>query len=124
MINTAFGIKAEDLVEAQLQAALASQPRTPGAAEDLQVPWHGLSGRTERVLAAIAALRPRNVEEINELFKKQGIALRLSSGEFTGIVGRNSGTKKLFYFNRDQKRWELSGLGKFRLSAVLKEAAT
>jgi len=122
VINTAFGIKAEELVEAQLQAALASQPRASGAADEVEIPWHELSGRTERVLAAVAVLRPKTVDEVNELFKKEGMGLRLSGADFTGIVARNSGTKKLFYFNRDQKRWDLSGLGKFRLSAVLKEA--
>lgn len=84
-------------------------------------PLRDLHDKNDKVLVAVASLSPRSVDEVNELFRKAGDPLRLSAEEFTNILARNSGTKKLFYHDKELKVWELSGLGEFRLGQIGKE---
>jgi hypothetical protein len=63
------------------------------------------------LLGAVSVLAPRGADEVNRLFKNEGIPLCLKPIEFSNIVARNSGTKTLFYFDKEQKRWLLSDSG-------------
>ena len=116
VIDRAFSLKTADLVQAALgKAMLVGAPERP---EEVPISLAGIATKVDRVLAGVATIKPRNVEELNTFFKKEGVSLRLSRDEFTSIVARNRGSKNFFYFNKDLKRWELSALGRFRLPNV------
>lgn len=114
VLDRAFGVHLADLV----QAALASAAPAVAQTEAPEIDWSRLVSRTDRLLAAVALLAPRGADDVNRLFKKEGVPLRLKTAEFGNIVARNSGTKNLFYFDKEQKRWLLSGSGKFKLSSL------
>lgn len=114
VLDRAFSIRLADIV----QAALSSATPTTAEAESARIEWSRLASRTDRVLAAVGEVSPRNVEDVNNFLKKEGVPLRLRAEEFTNIVARNSGSKNLFYFDRDQKRWVLSSSGKFKLASL------
>ncbi len=68
----------------------------------------------------VASTSPESVENLNAYFKREGEKLRLKPKDFTAILARNSGTKRYFFYNRVTHKWELSGLGRFRLQQLLK----
>ena len=77
-----------------------------------------MGDKVSKVLIAVATIHPKTVEEINEFFKKEGDALRLKKDDFLNVVARNSGSKTLFYYDRQNRSWEISGTGKFKLSQL------
>ncbi|MGH6803909.1 MAG: hypothetical protein ACREC3_11175 [Methyloceanibacter sp.] len=124
VIDTAFATKVRPLVEQQLVAA-----QTLDAADDVMVDSGptihvaDAKDRTTKVLFAVAAVAPKSVEEVNEYFKREGEPLRLKPEEFTSVLARNSGSKKLFYFDREARCWKLSKRGGERLAAASEEDA-
>jgi hypothetical protein len=117
IIDRAFSIDTEARVAAEYQKLKNKE------AADVPPPaalnWSKITGRTERILVGVSVVNPRNVEDLNGFFRKEGVPLRLKANEFTGILARNSGTKNLFYFNRDLKRWELTAAGRFKAGNFL-----
>ena len=120
VIDRAFGIRVADLVRAEVEAV--QQTIAPAKAEvaDNSILINESLDNKDKVLISVSQVFPASVEQVNEFLRKQGHNLRLKSEEFTNIVARNSGTKKLFFFNKELRRWELSALGKFRLATVVK----
>ncbi|NUQ83466.1 MAG: hypothetical protein HUU11_02025 [Anaerolineales bacterium] len=124
VIDQAFGIKIDELVKSQNGILNEGQKSAADATfQTSVVPVSSLQNRTDKVLVAVAELNPSDVEQVNDYFKKEGDALRLKQDEFINIVARNSGSKKLFYFDKSSKTWTLSGLGRFRISQIQKEVA-
>lgn len=122
VINEAFGVKIDQLMKSALAAS--SQPILSTAATEpptINLPLSMITDRVDRILMAVSVVKPQKADDINDFFKKQGIDLRLKPPEFLNVVGRNSGSKKLFYFDKELKAWTLSGLGQFRLSQLQQE---
>lgn len=117
VLDQAFGDGIRRMVESALQEATATEP-ADDANDDLGIHVSAAAGRVDKVVIAVAHVQPKRVEEMNEFFKREGDGLRLKAPEFTNILARNDGSKKLFYFDRQDKRWTLSGLGKFRLKQL------
>jgi N-acyl-D-aspartate/D-glutamate deacylase len=124
VIDTAFATRVRPIVEEQLIAA-----QTVETADDGLVNPHAIihladaKDRTTKVLIAVAAVAPKSVDEVNEYFKREGESLRLKANDFTTLLARNSGSKKLFYFDREARCWKLSKLGRSRLKAAGHEGA-
>ena len=122
VIDNAFGMKVRPLVEEQLVAA-----QTIDAADDGMVgsgPTIHVAetrDRTTKVLLAVAAVSPKSADDVNGYFRREGEPLRLKPEEFTTVLARNSGSKKLFYFDREARCWKLSKLGRNRLDAASHE---
>jgi hypothetical protein len=106
VIDTAFGAKVRPKVEAgvvEAQVTAAAEEKPDAAAPALHV--GDTRDRTEKVLIAVAASSPKAVDDVNEFFKREGESLRLKPDEFTSILARNSGSKKLFYFDKAERCW-------------------
>jgi hypothetical protein len=125
VIDKCFGISIRQLVDAQVQEmnANATTPALEEGPPESELRLDQLSGKVDKLLLIVSQIAPRKVEEINEFLKRAGDSLRLQSADFGNILSRNDGSKKLFYFDRENKRWTLSGLGKFKLNQ-LKETTT
>lgn len=118
VIDTAFATKVRPLVEKQLIAAQTAEVVDESVSHEvLGISVADTKDRTTKVLIAVAAMAPKGVEEVNEYFKREGEPLRLKPGEFTTILARNSGSKRLFYFDRESRCWKLSKLGLNKLGA-------
>lgn len=124
VIDSAFAIKVRPVVDQQLVAAQTTESADDGAA-DLGPSIHlaDTKDRTTKVLIAVATVAPRGVDEVNGFFKREGESLRLKPEEFTTVLARNSGSKKLFYFDREARSWKLSKLGRNRLDAANREGS-
>lgn len=116
VIDTAFGTKVRPIVEEQLVVAQTSDIADESAG-DSRPTIHVVDARdrTTKVLIAVATVAAKSVDDVNGFFKREGESLRLKPGEFTTILARNSGSKKLFYFDRDERCWKLSKLGRKKL---------
>lgn len=122
LIDRAFGISCAPIAGNQLKSL--QQPAEAGTAVTAMPGTSLLSklnDRAHKVLVAVDALSPSSVKDVNEFFRREGESLRLKTDEFTNIVARNSGSKRLFYHNKDFERWELSGLGRFKLKQIQQE---
>ena len=116
VIDTAFETKVRPVVEEQLIAAQTIEVADNGVATAASaVHVADVKDRTMKVLIAVAAVAPKGVDEVNEYFKREGESLRLKPDDFTTVLARNSGSKKLFYFDREGRCWKLSKLGLNRL---------
>lgn len=93
-----------------IDASQAGSVATPGL--------RGISDRISKVVVGVAAIQPRSAEDLNEYFKREGDSLRLKPEEFTSLVARNSGSKRFFYYSKQQKTWQLSAAGQFKLSEI------
>lgn len=114
VIDNAFSMSIGDLVRSELEALReASTTLPPAVTESMSV--HQVADDRDKVLVAVAAISPQSVEELNAYFKREGEKLRLKPKDFTAILARNSGTKRYFFYSRETGKWELSGLGKFRV---------
>jgi len=122
VIDTAFETKVRPLVEQQLVTA-----QTVDKAEAVAVePGHAINvvdakDRTTKVLVAVGSVGPKSVEEVNDFFKREGDSLRLKPEEFTSVLARHSGSKKLFYFDKIDRCWKLSKLGRKKLDGAGQE---
>ena len=116
VIDTAFETKMRPIVERQLVEAQITDAAEEGPADSRPV-IHVTEAedRTTKVLIAVAEGAPKNVEDVNAFFKREGDSLRLKPEDFTSVLARNSGSKKLFYFDRSERCWKLSKLGRRRL---------
>ena len=122
VIDTAFSVKIEDLVNAEMKnEGIASLSIAPSQTEQTLPPVAVLHTRLDKMILAVATLRPTGAEAVNAFFKKEGDAFRLKPKEFVDIVGRHSASKKFFYYDRAAKCWQLSGLGKFKLTQIIAE---
>lgn len=122
VIDQAFGTDIATLVETELvknaKASVATLPES-GTIDKVRVTQ--VDGKPDKVLIAVSAILPRDVSQVNEFFRKEGDPLRLKQTEFRQIVAQNSGSKKYFYYDKEQKVWSLSALGKFKLTQLAKE---
>jgi DNA-directed RNA polymerase subunit F len=122
VIDRLLGIRSGQMVKSQALSLPEQGPDLKTAVLRHDIPAiHSVTDKTDKVLVAIASLSPKNVDEVNEFFKKAGEPLRLTNKEFTNMLARNSGTKKFFYHNKELKVWELSGMGEFKLGQIKKE---
>lgn len=122
VIDTAFGMKVRPLVEEELVAAQTidtADDEMVGSGPTIHVA--DTRDRTTKVLIAVAEVGPKSVDDVNEYFRREGESLRLKREEFTTVLARNSGSKKLFYFDREARCWKLSKLGRNRLDAASHE---
>jgi hypothetical protein len=117
VIDEAFGSDIATLVETEL----AKTNQLPSQTEKAQkISVTEVAGKVNKVLIAVAVGLPRDVSQVNEHFKREGEPLRLKQPEFRKIVAQNSSSKKYFYYDRKEKKWSLSALGKFKLTQLAK----
>ncbi|MCG3114104.1 MAG: hypothetical protein LLH30_00310 [Candidatus Manganitrophus sp. SA1] len=123
VINQAFGVKIGPLVSAESNSIELQQENSkekPSPTPKVQL--SGLNTKVDKMIVAVGTLGPKNKDEVNEFFKREGDSLRLKNGEFTKILARNSGTKKFFFYDRELRKWQLSGTGRFKFGQLQKEA--
>ena len=124
VIDTAFSTKVRSLVEQELVAAQTTEAvDVEKPTSERNVSLADIKDRTTKVLVAVASVAPKDVDEVNEFFRREGDALRLKPEEFTTILARNSGSKKLFYYDREARCWKLSKLGRDKMDAASQEGA-
>ena len=124
VIDTAFETKIRPVIEEQLIAAQTVEATGDSVANVASVLRVGdVKDRTMKVLLAVSTVAPKGVDEVNEYFKREGESLRLKPEDFTTVLARNSGSKKLFYFDRETRCWKLSKRGWNRLEAAGHEKA-
>lgn len=122
VIDRLLGVRSNQMVKSQALSLSREEPDLKSAVLRKGIPQiHYVTEKMDKILIAVASLSPKNVDEVNEFFKKAGDSLRLTKDEFTNILARNRGTKKFFYHNKELKLWELSGLGEFKLGQLKKE---
>lgn len=124
VIDEAFGVGISPLVETELEKAEESKSEalSSGREKTDTIRITQIESKTDKLLVAVAALLPHDVSQVNDYFKREGVPWRLKQPEFRQIVAQNSGSKKYFYFDNQQKVWSLSALGKFKLAQLTKEA--
>lgn len=118
VINEAFQIKINQLVEAELTILNKEAEKVDIEPDIINVPLHKVKDKVFKVLIVVEKIKPKNVDELNEFLRKQGDDLRLSRDEFIGILGQNRGSKKFFYYDKSLKIWNVSSLGKFKLNQL------
>jgi hypothetical protein len=125
VLNRAFKITLRELVDAELtkvQEELKKENEHNSVVEtDIDLVLSQIKDRVDKTLVAVFKLSPQKASEVNDFFKVEGEKYRLKDEEFLNIVGRNSGSKKFFYFDREQKKWRISKLGKTRLDQLKSE---
>lgn len=119
VFDKAFNIKTTELIEIAYKTLRADETSGAPMAPTAHIVWSKISNKTEKVVTAVSLINPKNVDEINSLFKKEGASMRLAGSEFTNIVARNAGSRKFFYFDREAKRWTLSKAGQIKLNGIL-----
>jgi hypothetical protein len=122
VLDKAFGISTAQLVTAEaLRVETERQGQAVTAPEPIQagVRLSQVREKIDKVLIAVAELQPGTVDELNDYFRREGESLKLKQDDFTGIVARNRGSKKLFYYNKEARKWVPSGLGRFRLQQLV-----
>ncbi len=120
VIDTAFGMKVRPMVEAGLVEAqvTAAAEENPDTVPTPAVHVADTRDKTEKVLIAVATAATKGVDDVNAFFKREGESLRLKPEEFTSILARNSGSKKLFYFDRTDRCWKVSKRGNNKLAEL------
>jgi len=122
VIDRLLDIKSSQMVQSQILAIGRSKQEIQVDPNRVDLPSiHDVEEKTDKIIIAIATINPKTVHEINAFFKKEGDSLRLSSGEFTNILARNRGTRNYFYYDKQTKNWQLSGLGMFRINQLKEE---
>ena len=118
VINEAFNIKIDQLVEAELTLLKKESAEFAIEHSSNYTPLHKISEPLEKIIVAVNYLKPKSFTEINDFLKKEGDSLRLEKNDFTNIVARNRGSKKYFYYDKVLRIWDLSSIGKFKLSQI------
>jgi hypothetical protein len=121
VIDKAFDMNVAQVVNASLEALLEPVSQDIIKSDGDGVLLAKFNDKRDKVLVAVSQLKPVAFEDVKAYFKQQGETLRFKQEEFGNIVARNTGTKKYYYYNKELSRWELSGLGKFRLQQLMKE---
>lgn len=119
VVGRALDVSVSPMVSAEIErlkqtAALEASQVGAVAAPGLR----GISDRISKVVVGVAAVHPSSAEDLNEYFKREGDSLRLKPAEFTNLLARNSGSKRFFYYSKQQKTWQLSAAGQFKLSEI------
>lgn len=122
VIDEAFGIDTSPLIETELAKTAESKGATSlnVSEKTATIRVTELGSSADKLLVAVATVLPHDVPQVNDYFKKEGEPWRLKQPEFRQIVAQNSGSKKYFYFDKQQKVWSLSALGKFKLAQLTK----
>lgn len=122
VIDEAFGIGTSLLIETELAKTAESKCATSLSVSEktATIRVTELVSSADKLLVAVATVLPHDVSQVNDYFKKEGEPWRLKQPEFRQIVAQNSGSKKYFYFDKQQKVWSLSALGKFKLAQLTK----
>ena len=121
VIDKAFGIQIDQLVKSEVEALGQLVTQIGKGKESYErIALEKFNNKKDKILIGVSQVKPSSVEEVNEYFKREGESLRLKQSDFGNVVARNKGTKKFFFYNRQLKRWELSGLGKFRFEQFMK----
>jgi len=118
VINEAFNIKINQLVEAELVLLKKESTEVTVNSSSKYIPLHKLRDKLDKIIVSVNQVKPKSFDELNEFFKKEGDSLRLEKNDFTNIVARHSGSKKYFYYDKGLKVWDLSSIGKFKLSQL------
>lgn len=122
VVDTALGTTINSTVVAEIDILVTpNEEASRGSEQTEQIQVTDLTDRVSKTLVAVANVKPTKVDQVNEFFRKEGDSLRLNSGDFGNIVARNSGSKKYFYHSKESKTWQLSALGKFKISQLAKE---
>ncbi len=117
VIDNAFGIKCAETANAMFRSLQLKKETTNSSVASASLLMK-LSEKVDKLILAVALLVPPSVAEVNEFLKKQGDSTRITPNEFTAILGRNTGSKKFFYFDKKNKRWQLSAFGQYRLKQL------
>jgi hypothetical protein len=119
VIGRAFAVSVAPMVSAELEKLkIYDAAKAPDLGTVATPGLRGVSDRVDKVIIGVATAQPQNVDALNEYFKREGDSLRLKPAEFTNIVARNSGSKRFFYYSKEQKVWGLSSAGRFKLSQI------
>lgn len=123
IIDKAFNVDTAQMVDTMMQSILQteSQSNSSEAKKEKDLLITSVPDKMHKLIIAIDILNPNSFSEVNDFFKKAGETIKLTKDEFTNIVARNSGSKRNFYFNKDTKKWELSSLGRFKLTQIKEE---
>ena len=115
VIDRALNIKARDMLAAYAfnspQVVQDSHSNTLKSLSNAKTP-------VDRLIVAVDDIKPSGFEQLRDWFRKAGVASPIKEKDFTNTMARHSGSKKYFYYNKVTKRWELSGIGVFRLSQL------
>jgi hypothetical protein len=124
VIDRAFDMRSGSVADMDAESAVFTKAdgETSGT-PSYALPLARLKDQTDKVLLAVSVLNPSKVGEVNEFLRREGDSLRLTGNEFTNTVARNTGSKRMFYFNKEFHRWELSGLGRYRLKQLAQGAS-
>jgi hypothetical protein len=124
VIDVAFGVDSSTMAESAYEkfkqtndANLKASAMSPSS-----MMIASLENKVDKLVVAVGKLSPSTYKEVNQFFKKEGDASRLTSVEFTNIVARHTGSKRLFYYNDETKHWQLSSLGRFKLNQIEEES--
>lgn len=123
VIDKAFGIQIAQTVNAELEALLDTAKQDNINKVDMGILLSKYNDKRDKVLITVAEIKPASFDDVKSYLKRQGESVRLKQDEFSNIVTRNNGTKKYYFYNKELSRWELSGLGKFRLEQLIKEGS-
>jgi hypothetical protein len=119
VVDKAFGIKSTQIADSTLESILSIDNKSNALESSaLHLSLTDTRDRIEKMLIVIASINPENVKQVNDYFKREGDSTRLKQKDFSNILARNSGSKKLFFFNKGLRRWELSGLGRFKMKQL------
>jgi len=118
VINEAFDIKIDQLVEAEWTILKKETSTIEPESKNKYIPLYRIKETLEKIIIAVNYLKPKAFDEINEFFKKEGESIRLEKKEFINVVARNRGSKKYFFYDNSLKVWDLSSIGKFKLSQI------
>lgn len=122
VIDRLLGIKSGQIANSKAQSLSMDKVFEKSSTKEPSLSrLYEVKNNIDKLLIAVSKINPNNVLEVNDFFKKVGESYRLTQKEFTNILARNRGTKKFFYYNKDFKVWQLSGLGDFKLGQIRKE---
>ena len=119
VISNAFSTRVDEMANNELQQLRKTAvPLIESGSTSPVIAVRDVGDKVSKILIAVATIHPKTVDEINDFFKKEGDSLRLKKNAFLNVVARNSGSKNLFYYDRQNRSWEISGTGKFKLSQL------
>jgi hypothetical protein len=119
VISKAFSTRVDEIANNELQQLEKNTgPIIDSVSTTPVIAVRDVGDKVSKILIAVATIHPKTVDEINDFFKKEGDSLRLKKDDFLNVVARHSGSKKLFYYDRQNRSWEISGTGKFKLSQL------